>query len=186
MEFNSDIFFKTVIPFFTLLFGAWLNRFIEKRVKLIAYFIHASTTEIKHPQNPPITINSHSIVVLNAGKLPANNVRIVHNILPNFSIHPSTNYVTSDLPDKTKEIIIAKLLPGEQVTISYLYFPPLFYNQIHNRIKSDEVLAKEINVIPSPQYPKWLINLLKFLIFVGVASLLYSIWALVSFVFYRT
>lgn len=175
MKFDLDIFCKIVVPFLTLISGVWLNRFLEKRVRLIAYHVHAYSTEIKNPSGQPIRVNGHSIVILNSGKLAANNVRINHYVLPDFSIHPPVNYTQVDLPDGSKEIVIEKMIPGQQVTISYLYSPPLLCNQIHACINSDERFAEVINVIPSPQYSKWVINLLRVLILIGIASLLY--WA---------
>jgi hypothetical protein len=71
------------------------------------------------------------------------------------------------------EIVIPKLVPSEQVSISYLYFPPLLWSQIHAYTKSDEGFAKIINVLPTPQLPKWIANLIWLLVFIGVVSLLY-------------
>lgn len=186
MKFDLDIFCRVVVPFLTLIFGAWLSRFLEKRVRLIAYNVHAYSTEIKNPSGQPIRVNGHSIVILNSGKLAANNVRITHHTLPDFSVYPPANYTQINLPDGSKEIVIEKMIPGQQLTISYLYFPPLLWNQIHSGIKSDECFAEVINVIPSPQYPKWIINLLRILILVGIASLLYwSTCLLNSFSFFE-
>lgn len=62
---------------------------------------------------------------------------------------------------------------NEQVTISYLYFPPLLWSQINSYTKSDESFAKTLNAIPTPQPAKWLIVVIWSLVFVGVVSLLY-------------
>ena len=64
-------------------------------------------------------------------------------------------------------------MPEEQITISYLYAPPLLWSQIHAYTKSDEGFAKILNVLPTPQPKKWIVRAFWALAFVGTASLLY-------------
>jgi hypothetical protein len=66
-------------------------------------------------------------------------------------------------------------VPKEQVSITYLYFPPLLWNQVNSYTKSDEVLASVINVIPTPQPPRFVVVLVWLLMFVGASTLVY--WA---------
>lgn len=74
---------------------------------------------------------------------------------------------------RKKNRVIPKLVRNEQVTISYLYFPPLLWSQINSYTKSDEGFAKTLNAIPTPQPAKWLIVVIWSVVFVGVVSLLY-------------
>jgi hypothetical protein len=55
-----------------------------------------------------------------------------------------------------EEILIPLLAPRQQITISYLYFPPILFNQINRPIYSDEGAARVITVLPQPQPPKWI------------------------------
>ncbi len=71
------------------------------------------------------------------------------------------------------EIVIAKLVPEEQVTISYLYFPPLVFGEIHAYTKSDEGFAKILKALPTPQYPKWVSHLIWSLVFIGAIAVVY-------------
>ena len=71
------------------------------------------------------------------------------------------------------EIVLDKLVPNEQIQISYLYAPPLLWSQIHAYTKSDDGFAKIITVLPTPQSPKWVIRMFWVLVLIGFASLLY-------------
>ena len=67
---------------------------------------------------------THSVVLRNSGRRPATNVRLAHPYLPDFNVFPSVGYRVENLPGGGREIVMPTLVPNEQVTISYLYFPP--------------------------------------------------------------
>lgn len=172
MKVNWDIVIKIVVPLGTLVLGKYLDRWLSKRPKLISYLGHTSAFNVR--SNPPVTVHTHAIVVRNAGRKTANQVRIGHHIFPeNYQIYPCVPHTVERTQGEAAEIVIPQLVPGEQVTVSYLYFPPLLWSQIHAYTKSDEGYAKILNVLPTPQLPKWLIAAIWSLIFVGVVSLLY-------------
>jgi hypothetical protein len=100
-------------------------------------------------------------------------VRIGHRVLPDFKIHPPIGYEIDTLPDESREIVIPQLVPGEQITVSYLYFPPTIYADVNLYLKSDEGFAKQIAVLPVQQYPKWLRAVAGVLILAGAADILY-------------
>ena len=79
----------------------------------------------------------------------------------------------SDLPGGGQEILFPSLVPDEQVTISYLYFPPVTFREINSGVKSDEGLAKVIQVIPMRRYPQWFNVIVRILFFAGVLGVLY-------------
>ncbi len=165
---------EIAIPVFCTALGALLNRYLELKPKLIVYYSHISHFNMDIKSTKQI-VNTHTIVVKNIGKKTANNVRIAHNILPpDFSVSPA-NYSVIDLPNGGKEILIPKIVPYEEYTISYLYLPPLMFNQINGVVKSDEGLAKGISILPVPQPPKWKLNLLRFLVLMGFIFTLYII-----------
>src|SRR6476660_9528033 len=159
--------------------GWVLARFMQRRPKLLSYLAHSAATAVQPPEGPAVNVNTHSIVIRNGGRLAAHNVRIGHYALPNFSVFPSIQYEVHDLPSGGKEIHFPVLVPGEQVTIAYLYFPPLFWHQVHSYTKSDEGFARVFNVLPSPPPPPWLRRLLVALVIVGSATIVY---ALVEFI----
>jgi hypothetical protein len=72
------------------------------------------------------------------------------------SIFPDTDFKIIRNPGGTSEILIPSLIPKEQLYISYLYFPPVTYDQINTYVKSDEGFAKVVNVELMKVYPKFL------------------------------
>ena len=89
-------------------------------------------------------------------------------------VWPLVHHTVTRGQGSSAEICIPVLVPNEQVTISYLYFPSLLWNQIAGPIKSDEALAKAIQTIfptsPPPRVVMWIIWIL---IFVGASTIVY-------------
>jgi len=174
MKINWDVVIKIIIPLGTLLLGKYLDRWFTKRPRLISYLGHASSFNLRGEH--PIIIHTHAIVVRNAGKEAANNVRIGHNVLPdNYQLYPPVPHTVEHSPGGIAEIVIPKLVAEEQITVSYIYFPPLLWSQIHVYTKSDEGFAKILNVLPTPQISKWMSLVIWILIFIGSVSLIYLI-----------
>jgi hypothetical protein len=78
------------------------------------------------------------MIIRNAGKLAAHNVRVPHNgKLAAANIHvsvlPQNHYEVRSLPTGGEELLFPILPPKETLTISYLYFPPVQWNQIHQQ-----------------------------------------------------
>jgi len=167
------------VPIFCVFLGTLLNRFFEKKAKLTAYLGHVASFKVKGNENP-FFVNTHSLVILNAGKLTANNVRISHYNLPDFNILPSHLHSVEPLNENEKDIVISKLVPGEQITISYLYMPPLTVTQVISGIKSDEGFAKILTVLPTQQFPKWVNLLILILMCFGLISILYFLVILIK------
>jgi hypothetical protein len=160
------------VPVASLFLGAWVQRWFEKRPQLISYYGHVAAFKFTGTNGQRSDVFTHSVVVKNAGKKSATNVRIRHTTLPNFQIFPVTAYSVNDLPDG-KEILLPSMAPGEEVTLSYLYFPPLTYDQIHAGIKSDEALAKQVPVLIQRQFPRWFLWIVTILFYVGAITVLY-------------
>jgi len=178
MPLDLDLVVNITVPLGTLLLGKYLDRWLTKRPELISYLGHASAFTLRGDN--PATIHTHAIVVRNAGRVATNNVRIGHHVLPDqFQLFPAIPHTVERKAGAIAEIIISKLVPDEQVTISYLYGPPLLWSQIHAYTKSDEGFAKILNVLPTPQYPKWISRSIWALVFVGAASSIYLLVELI-------
>ena len=136
---------------------------------------------------PAYEINTHSIIIRNAGRLAANNVRVRHHLLPpNFRVDPVRSWTRTPLPDGGEEILFDRLVPNEQVSISYLYFPPLTANQILTTVISDEGFATVQNVVPIVPAGPVLRTWRTVTQFLGIIALLYLIvelllWAINRF-----
>jgi len=168
-------------PVVALFVGAALNRAIENRPRVISYLGHVSGITLNR-NNQPLQVNSHSVVLRNAGRKAATNVRLGHAVLPDFQVFPEIEYTIAELPGGVKEIRFPQLIPQKQVTVTYLYFPPLTWEQANRHVESDEGPVKVLNVLPTVQLPKWLIAILWCLIGYGVIAFLYSAYAFVSWV----
>lgn len=181
MNIDWDLVLKILVPFATLVLGKYLDQLLARKPKLISYVGHVSSFTMQNENRTQV--HTHAIVVRNAGRQTANNVRIGHHVLPDYQLFPAVQHKVEQVPKGGPEIVIEKLVPGEQVTVSYLYFPPLTWAQVNAYSKSDEGLARILKVIPSPQPPPWVTRLLWLLVSIGVMSCIYVIvqlirWAL--------
>ena len=109
------------------------------------------------PGGQPFGVDTHAVVIRNAGRATAHNVRVPHwgllegNVPPiSVSVFPPVT-TTREVTEGRETLVIPVLAPGQQVTLSYLYFPPITFNVIHIPISSDEVMARQLNVLPTPQ-----------------------------------
>lgn len=159
---------------FCTVLGALLQRALVRRPKLITYFGHASVFRLASTGQ---VIHTHAVIVKNTGGQPAKNVRFGHHYLPaNFEIFPKIPHtVENQTPGGSGDIVLPVLRPQEQVTISYLYFPPLLYSQIHSGVGSDEGFARPLHVLPTPQYSPRVLWALRLLLAVGAFATTYLI-----------
>ena len=155
-----------------------VNRWFRNRPKLLSHWGHVSAfTYRDHADNPGV-VNTHSIVIRNAGRWPAKNVRLSHSYLPNFNIFPPVKHQVEDVPNTGQDILIPTIVPGEEITISYLYYPPYTYDRINAGVKFDEGFAKPILVLLQQQYPRWLRRIALGLMLTGVSTLAYVLYEL--------
>ncbi len=160
-------------PIIALFVGVWINRRFESRAVLTSYFGHVAVFRTTPPSGTPIFIHTHAVVLRNVGRRSATNVRLRHNVLPDFIIWPEPQHSIANLPSGGREIVIPTLVPGQQITVSYLYFPPLTVDQINTGIQSDEGFARQIPVLLQRVYPKWFNLMATALMLVGLISLVY-------------
>ncbi len=160
-------------PIIALFVGVWVNRWFESRPILISYFSHVSAFRHIPEGGEPLQVNTHSVVLRNTGRRSATNVRLHHANLPNFNIWPVVVHHIETLPDGSQDIVIPTLIPGEEITVSYLYFAPLIAGQVNAGIKSDQGFANQITVLLQRQYPRWFNRTVIALFFVGVVTVFY-------------
>ena len=180
MEIAWNVVAIIAAPLIALFVGAVLNRAIESRPRLVTYLGHVSAHRLKREDNTSYDIFTHSVVLRNSGRRPATNVRLAHPYLPDFNVFPSVGYRVENLPGGGREIVMPTLVPNEQVTISYLYFPPTTWKQINGPVKSDEGLARVLQVLPTEQYPMWFNRLAAGLILIGLIALVYVLFVIMG------
>ena len=167
-----NIVLDIIKPIFLLLIGALIARYFERKPKLLTHYGHIATFRVRH--DTEFDVFTHSIVVRNAGNTTARNITIGHNHLPeNYQIYPSVNHEIRRVPDTGNEIYIPALVPKEQITISYLYYPPTTYKDINTYVKSESGYARHIKVILQPQPPKLLVGIIWTLIGIGSVAIIY-------------
>lgn len=169
-------------PVIALFAGVWVNRRFENRPVLISYFSHVSSFRYTPTGGQPLQMNSHSVVLRNNGRQSATNVRLHHAILPEFNIWPTIVHNIETLQDGSKDIVIPTLVPAEEITVSYLYFPPVVAGQINSGIKCDQGFANQITVLLQRQFPRWLTRTMIALVLVGLITSCYLIYVGVSII----
>ncbi len=185
MNIDWTIVSQIAVPIFTCFIGIVLTKYFNEREKLIAFYGHVASHALQsktegHPDN---YIHSHAVVVRNIGNKTATNVKISHSYLPNFIIYPDTNYTRSSLPNGGEELIIPRITPKQEYTISYLYFPPITVDQIKTTIESDSGLAKIVNVRLQQVFPKWANVLIASSMLLGIITFVYMLFELGRYVF---
>lgn len=176
MQIDVDLALKIGLPAISIVATKIVNDYLERRPKLVCFIQHASEVPISVDQggtSQPVRVRTHAIVVANQGRVPAKNVRIGHLNLPDFDVFPDIQYEKISLPGGSQELLLPILGPKEQITINYLYFRPLTYDQVNTHVKSDEGPAKILNVLPTPQLPRWLIYSVWSMAVFGVCAALY-------------
>lgn len=180
MPINWQVLATIAAPVITLLLGVWINRKFENRPVLFSYYGHVAAFRYTPPGAQPIPVHTHSVVLRNAGRRSATNVRLHHNVLPDFTIWPGIQHSQETLPDGSRDIVIPTIVPGQQVTISYLYFPPVVFDQINAGIRSDEGFARQTPVLLQRQYPRWLYLSIFTLAAVGSVAIMYLLYNMAS------
>ena len=173
---------KVAVPILTLFIGVWVNQRLEKRPKLLSHWGHVSSFHYQKEDGNTGIINTHSVVIRNVGRRAATNVRLSHYVLPDFNIWPPVEYQLKEVPNSGKDIVIPTVIPNQQLTISYLYFPPDTYAEVNAGVKCDEGFATQIPVLLQRQYPNWFNYSAVVLMIVGMATLAYGLFELGSLV----
>ncbi len=177
---DPDVIAKILAPVFSLFVGAVIKYYSEARSKVIFFIGHVAA--FKLADEAKTSVFTHSVVITNVGRKSAQNVRVSHNLFPqNIAISPSIRYLYEHNENETTDILIPNLVPKEQVTISYLYFPPTVWNQVISTIKSDDGFAQSIQIIPKPQSNKSLEILRIVLTIVGISYLAYWVIRLIIY-----
>lgn len=171
-------------PLISLFVGIAVSRYLERRPRLVHYFGHGSSFTLAGQNGAPgMLVHYHAIVLRNVGSRPAKDVRIAHMLLPDFNIFPRVNHSVerNALNGGTNDIVIPSMAPGEELTISYSYFPPHTVSDVHRGIRFEDGFAVEYPVLLQRVYPAWLNYLATALLALGAVAAIYLLWLLVRF-----
>jgi hypothetical protein len=178
---NTEQVFRLISPIITLVIGTIIKYYTEEKSKLITYVSHISSFTLNDEQKTKVF--AHSIIVRNNGRKTAKNIRICHKTFPeNIQVFPPVQYsIEKANQEGAYEIVMPTIVPKEQVTISYLYFPPTTWDQINSYTKSDDGLAKVLNIVPMRKPNRLVISILLLLTFIGASYLTYWIFRLIEY-----
>lgn len=176
-------FFATVAaPILALFVGVWVNRRFESRPVLLSHWGHVSSFNYQMGNGDTGTVNTHSVVIRNVGRRAATNVRLSHTYLPDFKIWPPVQHKLEEVPNSANDIVIPTVVPNQQLSISYLYFPPVTYADVNAGVKCDQGFATPMPVLLQRQYPDWLNYCAAALMIVGMSVLVYGLFELGSLI----
>ena len=178
VEINWDVALRIGVPILTLVIGAALTRYLERRPRLVAYYGQVSQFTMTTPSQA--VVNTHAVVIKNTGRKSATNVQVMHRQLPdNYNVNPAMQHTVEQLKGGGAAIVFPSLRPKEEVWISYLYVPPMTYADINTQVKHDAGFAKIINVFLAPKYPKWVNRIIAGVFLLGVVAGVYILFEVV-------
>ena len=175
-----QLFVTVAAPILTLFVGVWVNRRFESRPVLLSYWGHVSSFNYQQGNGASGVVHTHSVVIRNVGRRAATNVRLSHTHLPDFNIWPRVQYQLEEVPNSGKDIVIPAVVPNQQLSISYLYFPPITFADVNAGVKCNEGFATQIPVLLQRQYPDWFNYAAAVLMIVGMTVLIYGLFELGS------
>jgi hypothetical protein len=167
-------------PIIALFVRAWLNWRAERSPVLNTFYQHVAAFKVALPDGGTTgSVHTHAVVIRNVSRKVATNVRLHHNgKVPDVTIYPPIAYHRETLTGGTEDIVIPSLPPEKEITVSYLYFPPLIYDQIHAGIDCDQGIAQAIPVLLQRQLPAWIIRTNQISQVLGTMFLLYIAYRL--------
>ena len=177
-----QLFVTVAAPILALFVGVWVNRRFGSRPVLLSYWGHVSSFNYQKGNDTTGVVNTHSVVIMNVGKRAATNVRLSHTYLPDFNIWPRTQYHLEEVPNSGQDIVIPTVVPNQQLSISYLYFPPVTFADVNAGVKCDEGFATQITVLLQRQYPAWFTYAAAVLMIAGISALAYGLFELGSWI----
>ncbi|BEV17421.1 hypothetical protein HBDW_42090 [Herbaspirillum sp. DW155] len=183
MTFDIDVAAKLLSTLVTVVLAV-VKLIADRRPRLVAYFGHRSEHHVKQKvaangdvTQPPFEVYTHSVVIANVGKKTAFNIRLGHQYMPDsVTLYPySTPFKIEHNADGFAELLIPTLVAKEEVTVSYLYFPPITWHKINTYVKSDEGSAKVFEPVRYEPPSKSKIRVVILLMLMGAFTLTYGI-----------
>ena len=113
-----QVFATVAAPILALFLGVWVNRRFEKRPVLLSHWGHVSSFNYQKGGGTTGIVNTHSVVIKNAGRRAATNVRLSHTILPDFNIWPAVEYELRKVPNSGDDIVIPTLVLRDPLILS--------------------------------------------------------------------
>jgi len=160
--------------------GVLIKDWMERKPKLVTYFGAVSTHRLRPADQPMLQVHTHEVVVRNIGKKPAKNVRMTHAVLPDYHVMPQVQHTVETPAEGSHDIVFPVLLPGEQVTVAYIYFPPLIAGGVNTGVRHEDGFARHVPVLLQRQFSRPVMYLIVSIQLVGLLTLAYFGWQAVA------
>jgi hypothetical protein len=175
-------------------FVAWaLARFFRAKAKLILANPHSFTFLVQEPLRdqkgdvirPTQTVQTVSYLLKNTGSEPAKNVELAFNWKPLcINIWPSRHITEHIEADNRYVVVFDNLAPNEFVGFELLTIntdaPALI------TARSEQCVAKSVEMYPQPMIKPWLGRLLGLLVLVGAGTAIYVALLVLQFLLLGT
>ena len=168
--FTDLAFWEIATPLLAVVLATVLARIYDRRPKIYSWILNSGQVTLKNESGEKSIVRTLTVVLRNEGKKPAQNVRISHLNLPQFSTFPTIDMDVEHDEEGGGVITIPKMLPGERVNINYLYFPPLNVSEVHNEVRHDEGFAENVRIEPLRRFPTWFNVTVVVLVVIGFAT----------------
>lgn len=149
-----------------------------KRAKVVWFYTNSAAFHIPlQGGNPPLTIYTHTLALQNLGRAPAEQVKVVHNFLPDhYQVFPPQQTAVEILPGGQRALVIPRILPYQIVYVSYLYNVPALPN-MYSHVEAKDHIANPMPVQINRRFPNWANWIFALLILLGAAVVLYYFYA---------
>lgn len=151
-----------------------LDALFAKRAKVVWFYTNAATFPIPVQGNaPPVTVYTHTLALQNLGRAPAEEVKVVHNLLPaHHQVYPPQQTTVMNLPGGQQAIVIPRILPNQLVFIAYLDFVPPT-PEMYSHVETKDHIANPMPVQIARKFPMWANWVFGLLMLLGAFVLLF-------------
>jgi hypothetical protein len=152
------------------LLTGYLVQFIQPRSRLLYWSPHNFIFNLK---TEGVVLQTNSLTVQNSGRLPAEDVEIIHKQRPDFfELFPAMDCQESTNANGEHVLKIKSLGPKEWVVVQLLSYktPPVFRN-----VRWKHGQAKMVQIQPQRVWPKWVLAIANALLLIGTATVAYSL-----------
>jgi len=163
-----------IAPVVAAVVGYFAKRALDRAPRVVAFMAASNSVTLGKGKPNEVTIHSHVLVIRNDGALAARDVRITHDFFPpDISVYPGVEHTLVVNPQGLTELQVPLLAPGQQLAISYMYFPPLTWAQINCDVYSETGRAERVALLPRPKPATWILVTRYFLMFAGAWAVVY-------------
>jgi hypothetical protein len=150
------------------LIAGYLSQFLQPKSRLFFWSPHNFFFNLKEEN---VALQTNSLTIQSAGRLPAENIEIIHKQKPDFfELFPSMEYQEAINPNGEHVIKIKSLGAKEWVVVQMLSYknPPVLLTVRWERGK-----AKAVQIQPQRVWPKWFLAIINGILLIGIGTIMY-------------